>query len=70
MNQIPTAEEYIKEYYPDDIKYSKEQVRRILTGFAKLHVEAAIEGIEERGVDKYGQQIENFKKVYPLINIK
>jgi hypothetical protein len=79
MEKIPTAEEYITDYYPDQNgkKFSLEQVKRIARGFAIFHVEAALKAAKQKSVVHCCKSEasatylkECIDNAYPLTNIK
>ena len=73
MKQIPTAEEYLRNYVGNNI-IAYGDITHIMIEFAKLHVEAAL---KEAANEYYPKDKPNFELVaerfinaYPLENIK
>lgn len=70
MSEIPTAKDYLKRMLKLGMPSSE-----IMTGFAKRHVEAALQkAYENADLEYYGDEVcynkDSILNAYPLTNIK
>ena len=74
-NNIPTAEEFLKNFNEKegniDKLYYDSYVKKSMIEFAKLHVEAALKEANEKAImTGYVDSGQTILNAYPLINIK